>query len=493
MAKRLSFLDWSFWLTETRHNPKHVAAFQLLSKPDNARTDYCTHLVAELKQHTRAFFPFNSRIVSIMRLALGFKKVKRLNMDYHVQHHKIADIQDKDALNLYAAKLHEPMLDRDKPLWQIHVIDDEKSSQYAVFFIIHHIYGDGASLVKWFQESYQTEPSQEFVPAWSTKRVKRYSPKKNPVLSFFTDFWHLVVTVFDIGVILFRLLLKLLRIYPVYMPLPFSGTKTLLTGQVSSGRVLATTSIDFELVKELAHRLRASANEVLLCCFDIGIHKFLNDHGQQFDRPLITQMPINMRRPSDLVGGNKIAIVPVQLAHGKKDPYLRLRQIIENHRIVKGVAKRVYPAAFSYYTILIQGTALLFETLRISALFKPIGNILISNMPGPKQTMYFKDSRLDAIYPISTLTPGGGVNITLITYKDRADIGMVCCDKEIESLEPLAEHFHEAFALLQQCVDDPSLTIDDLGEVAKRPAKSVLDDHFHQKHHIDIKEQETDA
>ena len=488
MAKSLSILDRAFWLTENKNSPKHVACLQLLTKPDNAEEDYCTNLVQELKQHKEAFFPFDSRVISFMRIAIGFKKVKELDLDYHVQYHKMDDIADKTSLHAYAAKLHEPMLDRDKPLWQIHVIEGQAGNEYAIFFTIHHVYGDGASLVKWFQESYQTAPDEEFKPAWAIERKSRPRKKKNAFMSLMVDLWHLVVTVFDIAIIWLRLLLKLLRIYPVYMPLPFSGTKTVLTGQVTSGRAVATTSIEFQPMKDLSTRMRASFNEVLLCCIDIGIHKFLKDHGQQFDKPLITQMPINMRKPNDPVGGNKIAIVPVQLAYGKKDPYLRLRQIIENHRIVKGVAKRVYPAAFSYYTILIQGMALLFESLRITDLFRPIGNILISNVPGPKETMYFKDSRLDGLYPISTLTPGGGVNITILTYKDKADIGLVCCNKDIKALEPLADYFQEAFELLSECVDNPNLTTDDLGELAKTPPKSVLEDNFHHNHELVEKE-----
>ncbi|MDP7592574.1 MAG: wax ester/triacylglycerol synthase family O-acyltransferase [Litorilituus sp.] len=479
MAKSLSFLDRSFWLTETKNNPKHVACLQFLTKPDNAAQDYCTKLISELKEHKQGFYPFDQRVISFMRIAIGFKKVKELDMDYHVQHHKIDDVTDQVALHKFTAKLHEPMLDRRKPLWQIHVIEGGNSQEYVIFFTIHHVYGDGASLVKWFQESYQDKPSENFLPAWAIKRQYKPRLKKNPFTSFFLKLWHFVISIFDIAFIFFRLLLKLLRIYPVYMPIPFSGTKTMLTGQVTSGRVVATTSIDFSAIKTLSLRMRASANEILLCCFDIAVHKFLKDHDHVFDRPLITQMPINMRKPTDPVGGNKIAIVPVQLAYGKKDPYLRLRQIIENHRIVKGVAKRVYPAAFSYYTILIQGMALIFESLRLSALFKPLGNILISNVPGPKKTKYFRDSRLNGMHPISTLTPGGGVNITLLTYQNKADIGLVCCDKEIKSLEPLAEHFQEAFALLSQSVDNPNLTIDDLAEMAKTPHKSVLDEQFH--------------
>ena len=61
MAKKLSFLDWSFWLTETRHNPKHVAAFMVLTKPEKAEKDYCSYVVADLKQHTKAYFPFSGK------------------------------------------------------------------------------------------------------------------------------------------------------------------------------------------------------------------------------------------------------------------------------------------------------------------------------------------------------------------------------------------------------------------------------------------------
>lgn len=478
--KRLSFLDRSFWLTETKHNPKHVACFQFLTKPDGATEDYCTKLVAELKQHNKAFFPFDSRVTSLFRIAIGFKKVPTLDMDYHVQHHKIADVTDKVALHEFAAKLHEPMLDRTKPLWQKHIIEDGAGKHFAIFFTIHHVYADGASLVKWFQQSSQTEPSESVRPVWLVERKSHPRRKKNIFASVVLDFWHIIVTFFDISFIFLRLFLKLIRLYPVYMPLPFFGTKTIMTGQVSAGRVVSTTSIDFPSVKALSLRLRASVNEVLLCCFDIAIHKFLMDHGQQFDRPLITHMPINMRRATDPIGGNKIAIVPVELAYGKKDPYLRLRQIIENHRIVKGVAKRVYPAAFSYYTVVIQGMALVIESLKLSDFFRPLGNVLISNMPGPAEMLYVKDSRVDCLYPISTLTPGGGINITLVTYRDKADIGLVCCNKNIKSLEPLAEHFQEAFALLTQCVDNPCLTTDDLAEMVKPLPKSLVDE---QQHH----------
>jgi WS/DGAT/MGAT family acyltransferase len=473
MGKKLSFFDQMFWITENKHSPKHVAGFQILTPPEHADADYCKNLVDEIKTFDDAFFPFNSRVISFLGFPITFKKVPKLDMDYHIQYHKIDDVDDQKELNKYVAKIHEPMLDRSKPLWQLHVIEGKPGGKIAMYFTIHHIYGDGASLVKWFQQSYKDKPDDTLLPVWAMERKRRKRPSKNKFVSFFVDIWHFFVTVFDVLFILFRLLMKLVRVYPLYMPLPFSGTKTVLTGQVKQGRVVATTSIDFEEIKQLSARMRASVNEILLCSFDIGIHKFLKEGGQKFDRPLITQMPINMRRPQDPPGGNKIAIVPVELAHGENDPYLRLRQIVENHRVVKKVARNVYPAAFTYYTVIIQGVALIMETLRVSSWFRPIGNILISNVPGPKDTRYFKDAKLEAIYPISTLAPGGGVNITLLTYGDKAHIGLVCSDKNIKSLESMAVYFNDAFELLKRSVDDPNVSIEDLAEITE-PQKSII-------------------
>jgi hypothetical protein len=187
-------------------------------------------------------------------------------------------------------------------------------------------------------------------------------------------------------------------------------------------------------------------------------------------------MPINLRKPGEVTTGNKIAIVPVELAHGKTDPYLRLRQIIENHRVVTRAARASHPASFSYYTLLIQSYAIIFEMLRLSDLVKPIANILVSNMPGPAEVMYFKDSQLLATYPISTITPGGGVNITMVTYNGQANIGIVCCNNNIKHLEPLAEYCSEAFNMLEKCIDDPSLNIEDIGERVVQNYASIVDD-----------------
>lgn len=485
MSKKITFLDKTFWITESEDNPKHVASLQLLEMPEDAPADYVDNLCEEVRQFDQASSPFNGKVKSFLGFPTSLQPVEKLDMNYHVQLHEVDDLNDRESLHVLIAKLHETWLDRDKPLWQNHFIKDGKSNQFAIYAKVHHMYGDGATLIRWFQAGYLPEKNTDkFVPVWATKRKSRAKRKQNIFKSIFVGLFEFVMVLFDLLYIFLRLLMKITYVNPTYMPIPFSGTKTLLTGQVKKGRVVSTVDMDFSRVKALSKRARASANEILLCCFDIGVHQFLKGYGHSFNKALYTNMPINLRKPGEQTAGNKIAIVPVRLAHGKNDPYLRLRQIIENHRIVKRAAKRSRPAAFSYYTLLIQSYALLFEMIRLSDFVRPIANILISNVPGPSDLRYLKDSKLLACYPISTMTPGGGVNITLITYNGVANVGMVCCDKNIKSLEPLAQYFTEAFDMLEKCIDDPSLNIDDIGEKVRDDHLSIVEEEVHHEENL---------
>ena len=468
VSKKISFLDKMFWITESKANPKHVASFQLLEIPENAHQHYIDQLFTELQTFTKAVSPFDCKVTSFLGYPLKLTPIKQINMDYHVQLHVLNDMSNKPDLHKFVAKLHEKMLDRDKPLWQYHLIQDKKNHTLAIYVKVHHMCGDGATLIRLFQKGYsETRNSEDFVPVWACAQTRRPREKINIFRQIITGLWGVIVTVKDLVWIMFRLLLKLLKVNQDYMPVPFTGTKTILTGQVKPGRVVSTLELDFARVLALSKRLRASANEIMLCTFDIGVDRFLKDYGHTCTKALYTNMPINLRKPGETTAGNKIAIVPVELAYNETDPYLRLRQIIENHRVVKRAAKISHPFAFSYYTLLIQSLSTLFEVLHISDWFRPIGNILVSNMPGPANTLYFKDAKLVSNYPISTMTPGGGVNITMITYNGKAQIGLVSCASKIASLEPMSAYFQEAFTMLENCVDDSSLNIENIAQLSK--------------------------
>ena len=126
MSKKLTFLDKTFWITESEANPKHVAMLQLLKMPTGASSDYVDVLLGEMRSFDQATEPFNCRVSTVMGYPIKFVPVEQLDMLYHVQLHEIDDLNDKLALNKLVASLHETWLDRDKPLWQFHLIKDEQ-------------------------------------------------------------------------------------------------------------------------------------------------------------------------------------------------------------------------------------------------------------------------------------------------------------------------------------------------------------------------------
>jgi hypothetical protein len=75
-----------------------------------------------------------------------------------------------------------------------------------------------------------------------------------------------------------------------------------------------------------------------------------------------------------------------------------------------------------------------------------------------------------------TITLGGGGNITMVSYSGQANVGLVCCNNHINSLEPLAFYCLDAFDMLEKCIDDPSLNIDDIGERVNEEVESIVDD-----------------
>jgi diacylglycerol O-acyltransferase / wax synthase len=95
--------------------------------------------------------------------------------------------------------------------------------------------------------------------------------------------------------------------------------------------------------------------------------------------------------------------------------------------------------------------AQLAEVLKLSNKMPPMGNTLVSNVPGPRDYMYLKGARMEEMHPISTLPPSNLLNITLFSYADKLFFGLIATD-ELPSLGKLAEYVDQAFTELEASV-----------------------------------------
>jgi len=248
------------------------------------------------------------------------------------------------------------------------------------------------------------------------------------------------------------LLLESVKLTKNAIALPFvSAHHTPLTGQVTQGRQFATTAIEMARVQHVRAVTRSTLNHVALTCLDGALHRYLKDQGVVLKQPITIQMPVNLRREGDHASGNKIGIILVELSAPTDDPYVRLRNIGFSLRNVRVMVDGVVPSAIESYTLMTGLTAQIAEMLNLSRKLPPMGNTLVSNVPGPRQHLYVMGARMEEMHPISTLPPSNLLNITLFSYAGQLYFGLIAT-AELPALDALGGYIQQAFSELEQAV-----------------------------------------
>jgi WS/DGAT/MGAT family acyltransferase len=250
------------------------------------------------------------------------------------------------------------------------------------------------------------------------------------------------------------LLLESVRLTKNAIALPFVSTaRTPLTGQVTPGRQFTTAAVSMARVDAIRARTRSTLNHVALTCLDGALRRYLHDQGVELRRPITIQMPVNLRREGEKTAGNKIGIIQVELSPPTDDPYVRLRNIGFSLRNVRTMIDSVAPEGIESYTVITGLVAQLAELLKLSNTLPPMGNTLVSNVPGPKEHLYVKGARMEEMHPISTLPPSNLLNITLFSYAGQLYFGLIATD-ELPNLHRLGDYVQEAFTELEASVRD---------------------------------------
>jgi len=454
---KLSLLDLGFFIAETEASPKHVAGLLIFKRPPKSTAAFARNLYKEYLAASDVKPPFNRVIHFSMGAMPHWVATDHIDMRQHVFFHTLAkDANDRKALYDFVSKLHTPMLDRSRPLWEVHVIDGLPEGNFALYQKMHHAYADGVTMARWTAECYSTSPDDmEQTPVWTQKHGGRGAKAKQELLQLT---WNEVTgnarRFLGIGRLAAMLFLESVKLTKNAIALPFvSSARTPLTGQVTSGRQFATAGVSMARVNAIRTRTRSTLNHIALTCLDGALRRYLQDQGVELRRPITIQMPVNLRKEGEKTAGNKIGIIQVELSPPTDDPYVRLRNIGYSLRNVRTMVDSVAPEAIESYTIITGLVAQIAEMLKLSNKMPPMGNTLVSNVPGPKEHLYIKGARMEEMHPISTLPPSNLLNITLFSYAGDLFFGLIATD-ELPNLERLADYVTEAFTELEKSVRD---------------------------------------
>jgi diacylglycerol O-acyltransferase len=454
---KLSLLDLGFFIAETEASPKHVAGLLICKRPAKAGAAFAKNLYREFLTFTDVKPPFNRVIHFSLRAMPRWKDARSVDLEQHIFYHKLArPHKDRAALYDFVAKLHTPRLDRSRPLWELHVIDGLENGRFAIYQKMHHAYADGVTMARWTAQGMaQSATDLALTPVWTQSHASHHQRHNQEMMQ---AVWHEVTgtsrRLLGVGRLAAMLLLESVKLTKNAIALPFvHSARTPLTGQVTAGRQFTTAGVSMARVNRVRERTRSTLNHVALTCLDGALRRYLSDQGVELKRPITIQMPVNLRQEGEKTAGNKIGIIQVELSPPTNDPYVRLRNIGFSLRSVRTMIDSVAPEAIESYTLITGLVAQIAELLKLSNTLPPMGNTLVSNVPGPKEHLYIKGAKMEEMHPISTLPPSNLLNITLFSYAGELFFGLIATD-ELPHLQRLGDYVQQAFAELERAVGE---------------------------------------
>lgn len=458
--KQLSLLDLAFFVAESEGSPKHVAGLMLCKKPPGSPANFGRQLIKELKNHQEPTEPFNLVIQFTGLTGPHWKICQDFNINEHVFYHgskkTISWREAKDAV----AELHEPVLERSRPHWEYHLIDNIEGARFAIYTKVHHAYADGMTMARWLDRCLSKSPDNlRLQPPWTLpqgdeKPVSDNEPILTKTIKNLNNFvWSQVVTAGGLAKLTAQQYLERLGVTHHAVTLAFNASDdTALTGSPSPGRSIATTWMAMDEVKNVCKASRSTLNHVALSCIDGALHRYLEESGNPVNHPITIQMPVNLRSNNGIEGaGNKLGVALVELANPTDDILQRHSEVGHSLHRVKQHIESVRGDSMEQFTVLTGLAGELIEKLRLSNRLPTNGHTLVSNLPGPGGSRYLKGARVEQMYPFSLLVPGLRMNITLFSCGGILNIGIVAT-KDLEDLDLLARFIREEFDLLSCAV-----------------------------------------
>ena len=261
----------------------------------------------------------------------------------------------------------------------------------------------------------------------------------------------------------------------------FTAPRTSFNGRITPHRRFAFGQLSLDEVKAIKNLYGCTVNDAIVSICASAVRRWLIEHEELPDQPLVAQVPVSVRSDEQIgTYGNRILLMSAPLFTSVADPVERLAQTHDalddmkaRHRALPATLLQdanhfIPPAVFA------RAAQLTFR-LSTSGAARPTWNLVISNVPGPQIPLYCAGARLVANYPVSVITDGMGLNITVMSYLGSLDFGIVADRDQMPDVHRLIDWLRDGVAeLLPPSASPPADPAADApAEAAETPATST--------------------
>src|SRR5579875_2341149 len=442
--------DSMFLLGESRERPMHVGALQLYQPPEDAGPDFVRESYEAMLAQTDVQPLFRKHPAFFGALTnVAWSVEKEVELDYHFRRSALPSPGRVRELLELTSRLHGNLLDRHRPLWEAHLIEGLNDGRYAVYIKFHHSLLDGVSAMKLMQRAFTTDPDDDEVRVpWALKPRKHKSDDKPSPSAL-----QKVTGTVSSAAALAPSTLSLARAALVeqQLTLPFRAPKTMFNVRIGGARRIAAQSYSLDRIKAVKNAAGITVNDVVLAMSAGALRAYLLDQNALPDTPLIAMVPVSLRK-EDGGGGNAVGALLCNLGTHIEDPAKRLQVVTESISDNKKV-----------FIYLPQVEQLALSATVMSGLFlgmipgfirtaPPPFNIVISNVPGAQEQLYWRGTPLVGNYPLSIALDGQAINITVANNAKNLDFGLVAARGNVPHMQRMLEYLETSLKDLERAV-----------------------------------------
>lgn len=468
---KLTGLDATFLYMETDETPMHVSGLLICEPPKKGDNPY-ELLKSQIAARAHEIPSFHRKLMPTPFNVDHpvWVNADTIDLDYHIKHASLPAPGNVEQLRMIIQGLHSLTLDRDRPLWQFYVIEGLEDpsmglpkGSFALYTKSHHASVDGGAGIAVMDIISDREPTPRPPLPKNKIRLQAEKPGMFELLGssygrFLQQQVDLVKKVPDmvkaagsIAKVAFDDSSSMLK---TMQPAP----KTRFNVRIQKQRAYGAETLSLPETIALAKKTGTTLNDIVLTICGGALRRYLQGHKELPEKSLVAAVPVSLRELGDASNTNQVSGMTCAIGTDIEDPLKRLRAVNEYSKASKkqlGAVKDVIPQDYTFFgaPILVSAMAQMQSKTDIVNMMPSPINVTISNVPGPRRHVYFAGSKVVAQFPVSICTHGCALNITLQSYVDRLEFGLIACKIAVPDVQDIADYIVEEFRLLQKAAD----------------------------------------
>ncbi len=446
----------------------HVAGLNLFEFPKGVhQRKFMARVGESYRSTTELRQPFAHRVAhgTLGRFGpLYWEHDPDLDLDYHVRHSALPSPGRYRELFALVSRLHSTLLDRNRPLWEVHLIEGLKNRQFAVYTKLHHATIDGVAGVQLTKAGCSPDPNastdlcplsieahERFKAQHGRARATDLEPSEFE-LKAIAEF---LKAQFDTSAHFMGVIRSIAATWLGFgkgLAVPWRHVPhTVLNTEVSAARRYVAQSWSIDRVRAVSKAADITINDVVLAMCSGALRRYLDEQGEHPEHSLRALVPVSVRQKDDFDSPVAISYIVADLGTRHEDPADRLEAIVESTRAGKAMLSELTAREASLYATLIQTPLFLASMMGVADWFPPVSTV-ISNVPGPKEQLYWNGAPLIGAYPVSAVFHGFALNITFVSYHGSLDFGIIACRRTVPRVQRLIDYLEESLTELEEIV-----------------------------------------